>query len=293
MLAGYYIVNIINKVFELDEVIKSSVELIGAIIFGLIVSFILFKFVDIIISLTIFKNNKISFINLCYNGKFYIDNSLENILIGKNGPKIFLENDNKLTFNDVYKFKNIKYSILIAVILISSLFYHYLNSNILLVFLMAVTVYAAVISVIYLKYNESDAYNEVLKLCIYQNVLNYNVVNALKEKVFLEFNMNMEIELYLKLKILLINNNINYFDSDSNLSKIADRNIFILLYSEVLDNIFNIKNDNDVGYKYSDYYLELPVVEKLFLNSRKMTYKRDLYGLVNVLPYRLKKMLII
>jgi hypothetical protein len=34
-------------------------------------------------------------------------------------------------------------------------------------------------------------------------------------------------------------------------------------------------------------------VEKLFLNSRKMTYKRDLYGLVNVLPYRLKRMLII
>lgn len=34
-------------------------------------------------------------------------------------------------------------------------------------------------------------------------------------------------------------------------------------------------------------------VEKLFLNSKKMTYKRDLYGLVDVLPYRLKKMIII
>lgn len=149
-LAAYYNINIINKVFAFDRVIKNSVGLIGLIIMGIVISFILFNLIDIIISLTKFKNNKVSFINLCYNEKFYIDNSLENILIGKNGPKIYPEKSNECTFKDIYNFKNIKYSILIVIIVITSFLYYNLNSNILLIFLMGLTVYAVTLSVIYI-----------------------------------------------------------------------------------------------------------------------------------------------
>lgn len=176
--------NIINKVFGFDEIIQSSVALLCCMIPGVVVSFVLWNLAAAILSLTKFQNNKVSFISLCYNGKFYFDHSLENIFIGKNGPKIYAQKDTTLTLNDIYKFKNIQYAILVVVIVIASLFYYSFNGNILLIFLMALTVFAVIISVVYLKYNESDAYNKALTLCIYQKVFNDHIVNTLKEKVF-------------------------------------------------------------------------------------------------------------
>lgn len=291
LTAGYYMTNIINKVFGFDEIIQSSVALLCCMIPGVVVSFVLWNLAAAILSLTKFQNNKVSFISLCYNGKFYFDHSLENIFIGKNGPKIYAQKDTTLTLNDIYKFKNIQYAILVVVIVIASLFYYSFNGNILLIFLMALTVFAVIISVVYLKYNESDAYNKALTLCIYQKVFNDHIVNTLKEKVFSESDTQMETELYLKRKILMVNNNIDDADSDSVLNKIGEKNIFILLYSEVLNNIFYMKNGRGVGYKYSGYYSETPVAEKIFSEAGKMTYARDVHGLANVLPYRIKKML--
>ncbi|MDI9469652.1 MAG: hypothetical protein QM296_05525 [Bacillota bacterium] len=233
-----------------------------------------------------------TFLNVCYNKKFYVDNSLENILIGKNGPRIYPDKNNNFTFSDIYKFKKIKFSILIAAVVIISAVYFYLDSYFLLIFLMGMNLYSIMILLVHLKYNEFDLYNEVLTLCIYQNVLNYDFIDALKDVDSFDVNVEMEMELHLKLQILMINNNIQHHLSVSDLGVIADKNFFSLLFLEVLENIYNIKNGKPIEYRYSAYYLEMPFIEEMFIDARKMSYEHDLCGLVNLLPYRLRKMLI-
>lgn len=290
LIAKFYIINVVNIIFEFDKIFIKSIELLSFIFGGLILFHIFFNIIEIIISIIMFNNTNVSFINFCYNNKFYIDNSLENILIGKNGPKICINTSNDIIFKDIYNYKKIKFKILLLIILITSIAYFVLYINYILIILIVQLVYAISLLSIYIKYDKLDLYNEALTLCSYQNVINYNLINYLKKAGIFKFKNNRDIELYIKLKIIMLNNNIK-FEND-NIEIISEKNIFYLLYIEILNNISNIKNKETIEYKYIGYYLNNPISEKLFFIAKKLSYEGNINELICILPYRLQKIIL-
>ncbi|MFM1535102.1 hypothetical protein ABGF25_00415, partial [Helcococcus ovis] len=94
----------------------------------------------------------------------------------------------------------------------------------------------------------------------------------------------------IKLKIIMLNNNIK-FEND-NIEIISEKNIFYLLYIEILNNISNIKNKETIEYKYIGYYLNNPISEKLFFIAKKLSYEGNINELICILPYRLQKIIL-
>lgn len=191
-----------------------------------------------------------------------------------------------MLINEIKKFEKYKIYIIIFLIFLFSIICIISYSDIFLVILIDLDIYFIIITIISIKYKEKFIQNKGLTLAIYQNKISPYIFETNENLEIFKLESNIDMELYLKIKILYYNNNFKLNDISEVEKLIKDKNIFYLLYSEIIDVLYLIKNDIKYNYKFDNIYKNKYLIDNKFFKLQKAIKEKDINSIKKILPYR-------